>query len=62
MFGGGTRRCLGASFSLMESVIILREVLTRYELSAPDPRPEAALPRNVTLTPAKGGRVVATRR
>ena len=61
-FGGGTRRCLGASFSLMESEIILREVLLRYELTAPDPRPEAALPRNVTLTPAKGGRVVATRR
>ena len=61
-FGGGTRRCLGASFSLMESVIVLREVLQRFELTAPDPRPEAALPRNVTLTPAKGGRVVATRR
>lgn len=61
-FGGGTRRCLGAAFSLMEAVIILREVLVRYELTAPDPRPEAALPRNVTLTPAKGGRVVATAR
>lgn len=61
-FGGGTRRCLGASFSLMESAIVLREVLSRYEFTAPDPRPEAALPRNVTLTPAKGGRVVVTRR
>ncbi|MHA3703765.1 cytochrome P450 [Jatrophihabitans sp. YIM 134969] len=61
-FGGGTRRCLGAAFSLMESVIILREALLRYELTAPDPRPEAALPRNVTLTPAKGCRLVARRR
>ena len=30
-FGGGVRRCLGAGFSLMEGVAVLREVLTAYE-------------------------------
>lgn len=29
-FGGGPRRCIGAAFSLMEAVEILREILTRF--------------------------------
>ena len=29
-FGGGVRRCIGAGFSLMEGVVVLREVLTAY--------------------------------
>lgn len=33
-FGGGVRRCIGAAFSMMEGVIVLREVLQRYEVSA----------------------------
>ena len=36
-FGGGTRRCLGASFALMEMRIVLRRVLERATLRAADP-------------------------
>jgi cytochrome P450 len=61
-FGGGTRRCLGAGFSLMESEVILREVLTRFELRPASPRPERTIARNVTLAPAGGGQVVLRRR
>ena len=37
-FGGGTRRCLGASFALMEMRIVLARVLERAALRAADPR------------------------
>ena len=39
-FGGGVRRCIGASFAEYEMRIVLRSILERTELSAPDPRPE----------------------
>ncbi|MGH3384354.1 MAG: cytochrome P450 [Nocardioidaceae bacterium] len=56
-FGGGGRRCLGAGFSLMESVVVLREVLTRYDVTTSRPRREPAKARNITLTPKRGARV-----
>jgi cytochrome P450 family 135 len=61
-FGGGVRRCLGASFSLLESGVILREVLRRYDVRADQPAPEPAARRNITLTPGRGGSVILTRR
>jgi cytochrome P450 len=53
-FGGGTRRCLGASFALMEMRIILARVLERTELIPVDPKPAKAQFRLITLSP-KGG-------
>jgi cytochrome P450 len=38
--------------------IVLREVLTRCELSKTDPRPERVTRRNVTLSPRDGTPVV----
>jgi cytochrome P450 family 135 len=61
-FGGGVRRCLGAGFSLQEAAAVLRAVLTRYDLSAERARPEFPKPRNITLVPARGARIIATRR
>ena len=57
-FGGGARRCLGASFALTEMRVVLRTVLTSVRLEADGPEPEPAVRRNVTLAPARGGRVV----
>ena len=34
-FGGGVRRCIGAGFSLMEGVAVLREVLSTYDVELP---------------------------
>ena len=61
-FGGGVRRCLGANFSLLESTVILREALRRFDVVADQPAPEPAMRRNITLTPGRGGTVILTRR
>jgi cytochrome P450 len=56
-FGGGVRRCIGASFAEYEMRVILRTILERASLSAPDPKPEKAKVRNITLAPGRGARV-----
>jgi cytochrome P450 len=61
-FGGGIRRCLGASFAEFEMRIVLREVLTRCDLRKADPAPEQTGRRNITLSPKAGTPVVLTER
>jgi cytochrome P450 len=61
-FGGGVRRCIGAGFSLMEGVVVLREVLSAYDLSLPAGTREQPKVRNITSVPKHGARVVVTRR
>ena len=61
-FGGGVRRCIGASFAEYEMRIVLRTILERATLSAADPKPEKVKVRNITLAPGKGTRVVLLRR
>jgi cytochrome P450 len=60
-FGGGVRRCIGAAFAEYEMRIILREIIARAQLRAPDPAPEKVATRHITLAPAKGTRVVLER-
>ncbi|HWI58665.1 MAG TPA: cytochrome P450, partial [Bacillota bacterium] len=55
-FGGGVRRCIGATFAEFEMRVVLREVLTRCELRKADPRPERTGRRNITLSPKAGCR------
>lgn len=59
-FGGGVRRCIGAGFSLMEGVVILREILQRYAVSVAAGRRERVRVRNITSVPARGARIVVT--
>jgi cytochrome P450 len=61
-FGGGIRRCLGATFAEFEMRIVLREVLSRCELRKADPAPEKTGRRNITLSPRDGTPVVITAR
>jgi cytochrome P450 family 135 len=61
-FGGGVRRCLGASFALFEMRVVLRELVARLELRAADARPERITRRAITLVPERGGEVVVARR
>ncbi len=59
-FGGGVRRCIGAGFSLMEGVEVLRAVLAAYDVEAVGPdRPRV---RNITSVPRDGARVRLSRR
>ncbi len=60
-FGGGIRRCIGASFAEYEMRIVLRAFLERADLRAADPRSERVWVRNITLAPAAGTRVVLDR-
>ena len=59
-FGGGVRRCLGASFALYEMRIVLAAVLEQVSLQ-PDRglRPESVTRRAITFAPSRGARVVA---
>jgi cytochrome P450 len=56
-FGGGTRRCLGASFALMEMRTIVQRVLARAELEPVDAKLAKAQFRAITLSPKGGVRV-----
>jgi hypothetical protein len=57
-FGGGRRRCLGASFAMLEMRTVLRAVLARCEIQAASAAPEAARRRSITISPAGGATVV----
>jgi cytochrome P450 len=61
-FGGGIRRCLGAALAMAEQRVVLEAIARRTELHAPDPAPEHARHRNVTMIPQRGARVVVTER
>lgn len=56
-FGGGARRCLGAAFSQLEATIVLREVLSRFDLAAAQRSAERPKARNITLAPSRGAMV-----
>ncbi len=57
-FGGGRRRCLGASFAIQEMKIVVRAVLRRYWISAPGDRPEQTARRSITFSPSGRATVV----
>jgi cytochrome P450 len=53
-FGGGRRRCLGASFAMLEMKVVLREVLRQRELQPVGSRFALPRRRNITVTPDNG--------
>jgi cytochrome P450 len=53
-FGGGVRRCLGASFAEFEMRVVLEIVLRQRTLEPVGTRPERVARRNVTFSPRKG--------
>jgi cytochrome P450 len=61
-FGGGRRRCLGASFAMLEMKLVLKAVLERCELHPVGDRPERARRRSITISPARGARVMLRER
>lgn len=60
-FGGGTRRCLGASFALTEMRLVLRRVLERCALRPADGSLEEPMFRGITLAPRNGVQVLQDR-
>ena len=56
-FGGGVRRCLGASFALFEMKTVLSTVLSDVRLRASEKSGEPTHRRAITLAPSRGGRI-----
>ncbi len=61
-FGGGLRRCLGASFANLEMTVVLRTLLTEFDLRTTDRPGERWRSRGVAYAPARGGRIAVRRR
>lgn len=61
-FGGGRRRCLGASFALQEMKIVLRVALGQLELEPPIARSEITARRSITFSPKDGATVILRER
>jgi cytochrome P450 family 135 len=61
-FGGGIRRCLGATLAMAEQRVVLRAIAARTDLRAAAAQPEKLRHRNVTMVPAQGAQVVLDRR
>ena len=56
-FGGGNRRCLGATFAMLEMRVVLREVLRRVELCTTTAAGERQKVKHVILIPHRGARI-----
>ncbi len=61
-FGGGVRRCLGASFAEFEMAVVLRELVTSRRLAPARPEPEHSVRSTITNVPNRGAEVFARMR
>jgi cytochrome P450 len=61
-FGGGRRRCIGASFAQLEMRLVLKAVLERYELAPDAAGMETTRRRAITYTPSRGASTRVTAR
>jgi cytochrome P450 family 135 len=60
-FGGGIRRCIGASFALFEMQEVMGAVLRGVDLRPLSREPEHTMRRSITLVPEHGARAVVSR-
>jgi cytochrome P450 len=61
-FGGGRRRCLGASFAMVEMKIVLRALLESAELRPGQDGLELARRRAITISPGRGAETILSDR
>lgn len=61
-FGGGVRRCIGMAFALYEMKMVLARLVSRADLRLASRAPIGRVRRSITITPAKGLRVVIDER
>jgi cytochrome P450 len=60
-FGGGVRRCIGASFALFEMQVVLETVLRSVQLRPVGAASEPTARRTITLVPGRGAEAVPSR-
>jgi cytochrome P450 len=61
-FGGGRRRCIGASFAMLEMKTVLRALARRFEIRPAQALPEIARRRGISISPGRGCVVVLSER
>ncbi|HEV3094919.1 MAG TPA: cytochrome P450 [Solirubrobacteraceae bacterium] len=61
-FGGGRRRCLGASFAMLEMKVVLGAVVERFALTPIGEDAETARRRSITISPSRGCEVLLRER
>jgi cytochrome P450 len=61
-FGGGRRRCIGASFATLEMKIVLQTVLAAHRIAPANGALELTRRRSITLSPRRGARTILTER
>jgi cytochrome P450 len=61
-FGGGRRRCIGASFALLEMKIVLRALMRRFDVAPASAARETARRRGISISPSRGSVVVLSER
>lgn len=61
-FGGGTRRCLGASLAMAEMRVVLEQMVKRLDIEPDRPQAERVKHRNVTMIPERGARAIISRK
>lgn len=54
-FGGGSRGCIGAAFSLYEMKLVIATVLSHFELELADQSPIKQVRRGITIVPSQNG-------
>jgi cytochrome P450 len=57
-FGGGTRRCLGAAFAMLEMREVIRAITQRFTLTPDRPQGERMRRRSVVLAPSRQGSII----
>jgi cytochrome P450 len=57
-FGGGVRRCIGASFAQFEMTVVLRELVARRAVRPARPEAERPYRRAITETPRRDAEVI----
>jgi cytochrome P450 family 110 len=61
-FGGGAKRCLGATFAVQEMMIVLAHLLTRFRIRLRRDRPVRPRARTMTVAPSGGVELILERR
>jgi cytochrome P450 len=61
-FGGGVRRCLGASLAMIEQRVVVERMASRLDLDFDDPAPERPVQCNVVMVPSRDARVIVRAR